>query len=137
MPFHLTDIRTRTGALAAAQQGALGCLLLGALTAVAGFLSADILNRETLVGEVGIALVTVLTVLCLATAWRLWRGKGAFLAIAVLVVGLFLFAMTLMIKPQSFEFVVIGLLLLPVVQGVRGALSMRSLDTAAAVPSGS
>jgi hypothetical protein len=125
------------GALTAAQQGALGCLLLGALTAVAGFLSSDILTQSTLVGEVGIGLVSLLTLLCLVAAWRLWLGKGAYLAITVLVIGLFLFAMTLMIKPQSFEFVVIGLLLLPVLQGVRGALALRNPAVADTVPGNS
>lgn len=135
MPFRNADLGTRIGAEAAAQQGALGCLLLGVLTAVAGFLSSDALDPAQLQGQFGIALVALLCGTCLVTAWRLWRGKGAYWAMAVLVIGAFLVVMMLMTKPQSYEFLVIAVLLLAVAQGVRGALALRALDTAAVAPS--
>lgn len=128
MPFRNADLSTRMGAEAAAQQGALGCLLLGVLTAVAGLLSSDALDPARFEGQVGIALVVTLSGLCLITAWRLWRGKGAFWAMAVLAIGAVLVGMMLMIKPQSYEFVVIAVLLLAVIQGVRGAMALRALE---------
>lgn len=134
MPFRNADLGTRLGAEAAAQQGALGCLLLGVLTAVAGFLSADVLDPAQLEGQVGIALIAILCGTCLVTAWRLWRGKGAYWAMAVLVIGAFLVGLMLMIKPESYEYLVIAVLLLAVVQGVRGALALRAFDSAEVVP---
>lgn len=131
MPFRNADLGTRTGALSAAQQGTLGCLLLGGLTIAAGVLSSDILLSSD-VATVGLALIGLLVVMCLVAAYRLWHGRGLYWAVAVLVFGVILAVGMFSIKPESYEYIVIGVLLLTVAQGIRGAQALRRLDAGAA-----
>ncbi|MFN4113341.1 MAG: hypothetical protein ACK4GD_05320 [Sphingomonadaceae bacterium] len=135
MPFRNADLGTQMGARSAAQQGALGCLLLGGLTIAAAFLSSSVLDPATLQGKIGLGLVAIQATVCFVAGYRLWNGKGAYWAMAVALLQVIEIATKLITMTALPGLIISAVLLLVVIQGIRGALALRRLKAETATPS--
>lgn len=125
MAFWDVDLTTRMGAESAAHQGALGCFLLGGLTIIAGLFSTNVLNIETLEGQIGIALVALQALVCFIAGFRLRAGKGAWWAIVVALLLVIEMITRLATLTQLPGLIIQVVLLVVVVQGIRGAWALR------------
>lgn len=125
MAFWDADLTTRMGAESAADQGSIGCFLLGGLTLIAAFLSSNVLDPGELEGQIGIGLVALQAVVCFIAGFRLRQGKGAYWAMAVA----FLLGIEIITKLVTMTalpgLIISAVLMVIVIQGIRGALALR------------
>ncbi|GEM_PF-5051148 len=125
MAIRNADLSTRMGAENAAQQGALGCFVLGGLTVFGAYVSSDLFDLATLEGRIGVGLVVVWAAVCFTAGLRMLRGKGAYWAIAT--AGLLAATMiaNIVIEFNVVWLLVWSVLMVVIVRGIRGALALR------------
>lgn len=126
MAFWDADLSTRMGAQSAADQGGLACFVSAGLAVVGALFFGGLMGFDTPEGIAVAALTAVEVALSVIAGIRLRMGKGAYWAMAVaalLGLQLLLKLVTLQIGAGIIFNVII---LVFVVQGIRGALALRA-----------
>lgn len=125
MAFRKIDLTTENGAASAASAGSLACFAMAGLSvvAVAALVSTEVFPAAALIGILGYTVIAV--TIHIVAGWRLRRGKGVVWG----SVAAFLVVLEIAAKvatPASYLSLFINaILLLVIVNGVRGARALR------------
>lgn len=125
MAFWDVDLTTRSGAETATSQGALACFITAGLTVVGAFFFGGIVGFDTVEGQITIGVIGVQAVIALIAGLRLRATKGAFWGIAVVAMLVLEIINKLVTLTGLGGLVINGIMLVMVVQGVRGAWALR------------
>lgn len=126
MAFWDVDLTTRSGAETATSQGALACFITAGLTVVGALFVGGVVGFNTLEGQIAMGAVAVQGVIALVAGLRLRSGKGAFWGIAVAAMLVLEIINKLVTLTGLGGLVINAIMLVMVVQGVRGAWALRS-----------
>lgn len=123
MAFWNIDLTTEDGALGAASNGAYACFIAAVLTAISGFIFGGLASDTIARGAT--AILAVLNIgLFVITGLRLRRGKGAFWG-SVAVAWLSLEMLSKLLAVAIPGLIISAVLLIVVINGVRGAWALR------------
>lgn len=125
MAFWDVDLTTRGGAETATSQGALACFITAGLTVVGALFFGGMVGFDTIEGQITVGLIGVQALIALVAGLRLRAGKGAFWGIAVAVMLVLEMINKVVTLTGIGGLVINGIMLVMVVQGVRGALALR------------
>jgi len=126
MAFWDVDLTTRSGAETATSQGALACFITAGLTVVGALFVGGVVGFDTLEGQIAMGAVAIQGVIALVAGLRLRIGKGAFWGIAVAAMLVLEIINKLVTLTGLGGLVINAIMLVMVVQGVRGAWALRS-----------
>ena len=119
------DLETRMGAQSAADQAGLAAFVFAGLTVISGFFLGSMMDLATPEGMTFAAIMLFQIVLGVAAGIRLRQGHGAWLGIAMAVV----IGANVLLQAINLQFglglIINALLLIWMVQGIRGALALR------------
>ncbi|WP_299194751.1 hypothetical protein [uncultured Erythrobacter sp.] len=126
MAFWDIDLETRMGADSAAAQGGLACFVYAGLTAFSAFVTGAVFAYGTPEGLAALGIFGFQIAVCLLAGFRLRAGKGIYAGMGAAA----LMALNLLIAVASVQIglglIFNALLLLLTVQGIRGAIALRS-----------
>ena len=123
--FWHIDLTTRAGAKSAAGQGALACFVFCGMAVLGVILFGGMAGYSTPEGIAVMVGAGVEAVVGLIAGLRLRAGKGAYWGIAVAALA----ALELVGKVVALSIggvVIVGVILITVVQGIRGALALKN-----------
>lgn len=126
MAFWDVDLTTRSGAETATSQGALACFITAGLTVLAAVFFGGIIGFDTLDGQIAMGVIGLQAVIALVAGFRFRAGKGAFWGIAVAAMLVLEIINKLITLTGIGGLVINAIMLVVVVQGVRGAWALRS-----------
>lgn len=126
MAFWDVDLTTRSGAETATSQGALACFITAGLTVVGALFVGGVVGFDTLEGQIAMGAVAVQAVIALVAGLRLRSGKGAFWGIVVAAMLVLEIINKLVTLTGIGGLVINAIMLVMVIQGVRGAWALRS-----------
>lgn len=126
MAFWDVVLTTRSGAETATSQGALACFITAGLTVVGALFVGGVVGFDTLEGQIAMGAVAVQGIIALVAGLRLRIGKGAFWGIAVAAMLVLEIINKLVTLTGLGGLVINAIMLVMVVQGVRGAWALRS-----------
>lgn len=126
MAFWDVDLTTRGGAETATSQGALACFITAGLTVVGALFVGGVVGFDTLEGQIVMGTVAAQGLIALVAGLRLRIGKGAFWGIVVAAMLVLEIINKLVTLTALAGLVINGIMLVMVVQGVRGAWALRS-----------
>ena len=122
--FWRVDLTTRVGALSAAKQGATACFIFAGLAVLGLALLGGMAGYGTTEGMAVMAGAAFESLIAIIAGLRLRSGKGAFWGMAAaLLCVLETIGKVLALSPGV---VITGVLLVAIIQGVRGALALRN-----------
>ena len=127
MAFWDADLTTRMGAETATDQAGLACFIVAGLRVVGGFFFGGALGYETVEGQIVLVFIAIQVVVAIIAGFRFRAGKGAFIGMAMAA----LLGLAILDSLVSFGLggiVINAIMLVMVVQGVRGALALRGTD---------
>ena len=132
MAFWNIDLTTEDGALSAAQMGSYACFIAAVLGLISTALLLGVMmsGGRTMLALVAAGFALVEIVLFAVAGFRLRAGKGVVWGIVAAI----LLAIELVTKIAAMSFVgtmIDGILLVGVVNGIRGARAMRQIDLTA------
>ena len=128
MAFWDADLTTRMGAESAAFQGGLGCFIYSGMAVLGLVFFGGVNGFDTPEGIAGIAGVGAEVLVTTTAGFRLRAGKGAFWgSAAALIVGLELLFKLISLSING-GLIIGAVVLVVIVQGVRGAFALRSAN---------
>lgn len=126
MAFWDVDLTTRSGAETATSQGALACFIIAGLTVLAAVFFGGMIGLDTIDGQIAIGVIGLQAVIALVAGLRFRAGKGAFWGIAVVAMLVLEIINKLVTLTGIGGLVINAIMLVVVVQGVRGAWALKS-----------
>ena len=127
MAFWDADLTTRMGAETATDQAGLACFIVAGLRVVGGFFFGGSLGYDTVEGQAVLVVAAIQAIVAIIAGFRFRAGKGAFIGMAMAA----LLALAILDSLVSFGLggiVISAVMLVMVVQGIRGALALRGTD---------
>ncbi len=125
MAFWDADLETRMGAETAADAGGMASFVFAGLSVLGAVIFGGLTSMDTTEAIGGAVAVGIQVLIGIVAGFRLRAGKGAFWGIAVAA----LLAIELLFKLATFAIsgglVINVILLVVVVQGIRGAFALR------------
>ena len=125
MAFWDVDLTTRSGAETATSQGALACFITAGLTVVGALFFGGMVGFDTIEGQITAGLIGFQALIALVAGLRLRAGKGAFWGIAVAAMLVLEMINKVVTLTGIGGLVINAIMLVMVVQGVRGAWALR------------
>ncbi len=122
--FWRVDLTTRVGALSAAKQGATACFIFAGLAVLGLALLGGMAGYSTTEGMAVMAGAAFESAVAIIAGLRLRSGKGAFWGMAAAL--LCVLETIGKVLALSAGVVITGVLLVAIIQGVRGALALRN-----------
>jgi len=125
MAFWDADLTTRMGAETATGQAGLACFILAGFRILAALFFGGMAGIDSLEGQIIAGLTTIEALVAVVAGFRFRSGKGTYWGIAVAA----LLAMGILNSLASVAIggiVISAIFLVIVVQGVRGALALKS-----------
>ena len=119
------DLSNRAGARGASYQAALACFVYCGMTALGGFFVSGLIDVSSPQGKVTAVLVAAQLLLTLIAGILLRQGRGAVWGVAVAAV-MVLNLVGSLIQISIFSAILTGLLLLLLINGLRGTFALRS-----------
>jgi len=126
MAFWDADLTTRMGAESAAHQGGLGCFIFSGLAVLGLVFFGGMTGFDTPEGIAGMAGAGAEALVGLIAGTRLRAGKGAFWGIAAAAILALEMLFKLVTLTIGGGLIINAVLLVVIVQGVRGAFALRS-----------
>ncbi len=126
MAFWNADLTTRMGAESAADNGGLACFIYGGFSVLGIAFFGSFVGYDTPEGLAILAATGVQVLVAILAGFRLRSGKGAFWGIAVAVLMTLDLIGKLISLAIGVGLVVNVILLIVLIQGVRGAWALRS-----------
>lgn len=125
MAFWDADFTTRAGSETATGQASLACFILAAFRVLAAAFLGGITGLETVEGQLIAGITALEAVVAVVAGFRFRAGKGAFWGIGVAAL-LGLSILNSVVSIAIGGVVIGGIFLVIIVQGIRGALALRS-----------
>lgn len=125
MAFWDVDLTTRMGAQTATSQGAFACFIVAGLTLVGALVFGGLAGFDTAEGIGTAAVIAAQAAVALIAGFRFRAGKGAFWGIAVAGMLVIEIISKLVTLTGIGGLVLNAIFLIVVVQGVRGAWTLR------------
>lgn len=120
------DLTTRMGAESAADNGGLACFFFAGFSVLGLALSGVIASYDTPEGIAVLVITGTLVLISIVAGLRLKAGKGAFLGVAATVLMILELAGRLINGDIGFGIIFQVILLIVLIQGVRGAWALRN-----------
>ncbi|WP_209349330.1 hypothetical protein [Pontixanthobacter sp. CEM42] len=125
MSFWQIDLTTRAGAHTATSQGAIGCFIFAGLAMLGMLILGGAAGFTTTEGITAVVAVGLEVVVGLVAGFRMRAGKGAFWGIATAALLAFEMVVKIVTLTGLLGLVINGVVLVLIVQGIRGALALR------------
>lgn len=125
MAFWDIDLTTRMGAESAADNGGLACYVKAGFMVFGAFVFGGMAGFDTTEGQIIIAMQLAQVVVFAIAGFRMRSGKGAFWGMAAAALLVLIILDTLIAMTYG-GIIINTVLLVVVVQGVRGAMALRS-----------
>ena len=126
MAFWDADLTTRMGAESATDQGGIACFVVVGLTVLGAVMTGASMGFDTIEGMVSVAAIGIEAVIFLIAGLRFRAGKGAFWGIAAAVILVLEILNKLITLLIGFGIIFNVILLVLIIQGVRGAWALRN-----------
>lgn len=117
---------TRMGAESATDQAGLACFVVAGLTVLGAVFFGGMAGFTTTEGQVVMAIIGLQALFFCIAGIRFRAGKGAFLGIAAALLLVFEMISKVMEGSIGGGLIINGVLLIVVIQGIRGAFALRS-----------